>query len=299
MRKQLCEALINKASNTKTIFLTADLGFMALELLRNVMKERFINVGISEQNMISLSAGLSKENLNVWVYSIAPFIYARPFEQIRNDICFHNLPVKMIGNGGGYAYGVMGPTHHAIEDYGVLLTLPHMKVFVPAFNDDIHYVISIMNKIKQPSYLRMGYGEEPPGYKIPKYSQWRELIKGRKTVIIAIGPIAGSYIESILKINIQQRPSLWLVSELPIIFSKIPKKLISLLKKSAHLIVTEEHVDQGGLGMQILNCLTKNNISINKYTHLYAKAHHYKKYGSQKYLRKMSDLNPETLMSKI
>ena len=62
----------------------------------------------------------------MWIYSIAPFMYARPFEQIRNDICFHHLPVKLIGNGGGYGYGVMGPTHHAIDDYGALLTLPGM-----------------------------------------------------------------------------------------------------------------------------------------------------------------------------
>jgi len=171
MRKQLCEALIAKSVNTNMIFLTADLGFMALESLRNSMKKRFINVGISEQNMISLSAGLSKENLFVWVYSIAPFVYARPFEQIRNDICFHKLPVKLIGNGGGYAYGVMGPTHHALEDYGVLLTLPHMKIFVPAFNEDIFEIITIMAKIKQPSYLRMGYDEKPNGYKAPKYKR--------------------------------------------------------------------------------------------------------------------------------
>ena len=75
--------------------------------------------------------------LRPWVYSIAPFLYARAFEQIRNDIRMHKLPVVMVGNGGGYGYGVMGSTHHALEDYGCLLTLSNLKTFVPAFDEDV------------------------------------------------------------------------------------------------------------------------------------------------------------------
>src|SRR6516165_12065869 len=128
MRTPLCDALVTRSvQNKNMIFLTGDLGFMALEPLREAMGEGFVNAGVAEQNMITVAAALAAQNLEVWIYSIAPFMYARPFEQIRNDICFHNLPVKMIGNGGGYGYGVMGPTHHAIDDYGALLTLPGMS----------------------------------------------------------------------------------------------------------------------------------------------------------------------------
>ena len=74
------------------------------------MKDHFINVGVAEQNMISTAAGIAKTGLPTFVYSIAPFAYARPFEQIRNDVCLHNLPVTIVGNGGGYGYGVMGAT---------------------------------------------------------------------------------------------------------------------------------------------------------------------------------------------
>ena len=101
MRKQLCTALLVRSSNPDMVFLTGDLGFMALEPLRDCMGQRFINAGVAEQNMISVAAALAKQHLEVWVYSIAPFCYARPFEQIRNDICFHKLSVKLIGNGGG------------------------------------------------------------------------------------------------------------------------------------------------------------------------------------------------------
>ena len=141
MRKQLCDALISRASNPDVVFLTGDLGFMALEPLQSLMGERFINAGVAEQNMVSVAAALASLELEVWVYSIAPFLYARPFEQIRNDVAFHDLPVKLIGNGGGYGYGVMGPTHHAIDDYGVLLTLPNMSVYIPVFDEDIEAVV--------------------------------------------------------------------------------------------------------------------------------------------------------------
>ena len=121
MRVQFCDAMVARAVDERILFLTGDLGFMALEPLQSAMGSRFINAGVAEQNMISVAAGLAKQQFEVWAYSIAPFCYARPFEQIRNDIAFHALPVKLVGNGGGYGYGVMGPTHHAIEDYGVLL----------------------------------------------------------------------------------------------------------------------------------------------------------------------------------
>ena len=142
MRVQFCEAMVRRSVKPEVIFLTGDLGFMALEPLQEAMGERFINAGVAEQNMISVSAALARQGLEVWAYSIAPFCYARPFEQIRNDISFHNLPVNLVGNGGGYAYGVMGPTHHAIEDYGVLLCLPGMSVYVPVFDEDLPAVVA-------------------------------------------------------------------------------------------------------------------------------------------------------------
>src|SRR6185437_15512328 len=107
MRKQLCDSLVGRAQTSDMVFLTGDLGFMALEPLKAAMGDRFINAGVAEQNMVLVAAALAREGFDAWAYSIAPFCYARPFEQIRNDVCFHTLPVKLIGNGGGYGYGVM------------------------------------------------------------------------------------------------------------------------------------------------------------------------------------------------
>src|SRR5258708_16122325 len=102
MRKQLCHALAARAAKEDMVFLTGDLGFMALEPLREAMGERFINAGVAEQNMIGVAAALAAQDLEVWVYSIAPFVSARPFEHIPNHISFRHLPVNPTGNRGGY-----------------------------------------------------------------------------------------------------------------------------------------------------------------------------------------------------
>src|SRR5262245_50207953 len=111
MRNEIGKTMIKLANSHPIIFLTGDLGFMALEPLQEALGERFINAGVAEQNMVSVASGLALSGWQAWVYSIAPFCYARPFEQIRNDACLNQLPVKLIGNGGGYGYGVMGGTH--------------------------------------------------------------------------------------------------------------------------------------------------------------------------------------------
>lgn len=297
MRKQLCDALVARAVKPEMVFLTGDLGFMALEQLQSVMGQRFINAGVAEQNMISVAAGLARQNLEVWVYSIAPFCYARPFEQIRNDITFHNLPVKLIGNGGGYGYGVMGPTHHAIEDYGVLLALPNMSVYIPVFDEDMDVVIARAGISSRPAYIRMGRGEPPKGYKMPAYAPWRQLTYGRGPVVIAVGPLAGTYIEAFERLPAEYRPNLWIVSELPIEQNSLPAELLTQLENSSCLCVAEEHVRHGGFGSDLLLHLAEKNIVVRRFLHLYARAHHFDRYGSQNFLRRQSALDVDSMLA--
>jgi transketolase len=297
MRKQLCDALLARTSNPEMVFLTGDLGFMALEPLQEAMGSRFINAGVAEQNMISVAAALSKQNMEVWVYSIAPFCYARPFEQIRNDIAFHNLPVKLIGNGGGYGYGVMGPTHHAIEDYAVLLTLPDMTVFVPVFDEDMEAVVLNASDCGGPAYIRMGRGEAPAGYAIPAYEPWRQLIDGGGGVIIAVGPLAGSYIALLETLPFEARPNLWALSRLPIEQNPPPTKLVEQIESSEILCVAEEHVKRGGAGSELALYLLEGDIKVKHFIHKYALSHHYERYGSQTFLRRQSALDAESIIA--
>ncbi len=297
MRKQLCDALVARAARPEMVFLTGDLGFMALEPLQQALGPRFINAGVAEQNMVSVAAGLARQNLEVWVYSIAPFCYARPFEQIRNDITFHNLPVKLIGNGGGYGYGVMGPTHHAIEDYGVLLTLPNMSVYVPVFDEDMDAVIARAGASSRSAYIRMGRGEPPKGYTVPAYAPWRQLTGGSGPVVIVVGPLAGNYIEAFERKPIENRPNLWVVTELPIEHNPLPAELLNQLGKSKVLCVAEEHVRQGGFASELMLYLAEKNITVPRFRHLYARAHHFERYGSQNFLRKQSALDVDSMLA--
>jgi len=300
MRKQLCDALVARANQQQSmVFLTGDLGFMALEPLSDAMGKRFINAGVAEQNMISVAAAMSREGMEAWAYSIAPFCYARPFEQIRNDVAFHNLSVKLIGNGGGYGYGVMGATHHAIEDYGVLLTLPNMRAYVPVFDEDVEEVVSKAGDTAGPAYIRLGRGELPAGVSAPLYSPWRQLTSGGGLVMIVAGPIAGSYIAPLLQLPESIRPNLWVVSELPININLPPSQLIAQLSQYKKLLVIEEHVEQGGIASQLALWLLSQGIALEKFVHRCATKHHFESYGSQVFLRAKSSLDPVSIMNTI
>jgi transketolase len=299
MRTQLCDALVARSADPSMLFITGDLGFMALEPLQTAMGERFINGGVAEQNMMSVAAALARQKFDVWVYSIAPFCYARPFEQIRNDIAFHNLPVKLIGNGGGYGYGVMGPTHHAIEDYGVLLTLPKMTVFAPVFDEDVTEVVPLAGASASPAYLRLGRGEPPKGMRPPAYAPWRQLVSGNGPVVIAVGPLAGTYIEACAALDPDARPNLWAAAQMPVSATPPPEALIAQLANAPSLCVAEEHVAQGGFAAQLVLYCALNGIRIPKLATLAARSHTFDRYGSQRFLREKSGLDPASLLAAL
>lgn len=295
MRREFCNALVTHAANPDMVFLTGDLGFMALEPLRDALGKRFINAGVAEQNMLGVAAALAKQGFNAWVYSIAPFCYARAFEQIRNDIAFPGLPVKIVGNGGGYGYGVMGPTHHAIEDYAVLMSLPNMLTFIPAFDEDVEAVIAKAMRSENPVYLRLGRGEAPRDWAVPPYAPWRKLIDGGGPVVVAVGPVAGGYVQAISSMQHGARPSLWAASELPISEDGIPPELLRDVKRGRDLVIAEEHVAHGGFGSDFALHLMKQGLST-RLSHLSATRHVFDRYGSQNFLRTQSGLDVKSLL---
>ncbi len=146
-------ALMEK--DPRSAFLTGDLGYNALEKVAQAFGPRFLNVGVAEQNMMGVAAGMAMTGARPWAYSIAPFATYRCLEQIRNDICLHDLPVRVVGNGGGYTYGIMGSTHHALEDLGVLKPLPNMSLFFPCSNNHVAAAVAHMGELTGPSYLRL------------------------------------------------------------------------------------------------------------------------------------------------
>lgn len=299
MRDRFCAAMVDRSQSTSMVFLTGDLGFMALEPLRDALGPRFINGGVSEQNMFAVAAAMARTGLETWGYSIAPFAYARPFEQIRNDIAFHRLPVKIVGNGGGYGYGVMGPTHHAIEDYGVLLTLTGMQVCVPCFDEDVAAAVSTVGACDRPAYLRLGRGEAPDGFTAPPFAPWRRLTTGGGPLVVVVGPLVGSYLPMTLALPEAERPELWALSMLPIEDFPPPREFLARLAATDRVIVAEEHVRQGGAGSALSLWLATQGLAPRRFEHLHATAQLFDHYGSQTYLRRRSSLDPDSLAALV
>jgi transketolase len=295
MRKAFCSALVELAADPAFVFLTGDLGFQALEPLRDKMGERFINAGIAEQNMVSVAAGLAKEGLRPWVYSIAPFLYARAFEQIRNDVCLHGLPVILVGNGGGYGYGVMGGTHHAIEDYGTLLSLLGMRVYLPAFDCDVSETIRDLIRADHPAYLRLGVSEQPKWFSPPPFAAWRHLLKGVGPTVAIAGPLAGGILDAVRESGIPA--DVWLVSELPI--TDLPKEFLSSLRRSNYLMVIEEHVSAGGFGQMLAHQLLLDGAAPSQFVHRTALGYISGRYGSQRFHRAECGLDPASIVNEL
>ncbi len=282
MRSVFAEALVKlRTQKTDSIVLTGDLGFMALEPVRQAYGDRFINMGVAEQNMISFAAGLAHEGFLPWVYSIAPFLLLRPYEQIRNDVCLHNLPVKLAGNGGGYGYGIMGATHHTLEDIAVMRVLPNMKVFVPLTGDDVAAAVGQMAADRGPCYLRLNYGiktAEP----LPAFRQWRKLRAGGRGVVIGAGPVLGNILE------LDNDLEVWSVGILP--FVDLPEELIASVKRSGKMLTIEEHYGQCGLGEAVAGRLIGELDGKIAFRSLSAGGYPGGRYGSQRWHQAESGL---------
>jgi len=296
MRAAAAQALTQCCTRPDFVFLTGDLGFMALEPLREAAGSRFINAGVAEQNMVSVAAGLARGGLRPFVYSIAPFVYARPLEQIRNDVCHHHLSVCLIGNGGGYGYGVMGSTHHALEDYGILLTLLDMTVHVPAFAADVPEILGRILHAARPAYLRLGRDEKPPDLALPAYAPWRKLVRGLGATMVIVGPLAGPILREVAQLPLGLRPNVWVLSELPLTAATLPHELLADLAGSGHLFVLEEHVEHGGAGAMLAHALLSLGKAPKRFTHRHARGYPSGRYGSQGFHRKESGLDAESVV---
>ena len=162
MRTAFVRELETIMKNDRNAFLlTGDLGYSVFEKIKDQFPEQYINMGVSEQNMVGVSAGMALTGKNVFVYSIIPFIAFRPFEQVRNDICYQNLAVRLVGVGAGFSYSDAGFTHHAIDDYGVLMSLPNLTILSPSDPLEVIAHMKQLEQIKGPLYLRLGRNGDP------------------------------------------------------------------------------------------------------------------------------------------
>ena len=166
MRKAFMEELTMAVEAGRPIMLiVGDVGWGVVDEFAKRFPKNFINAGVAEQNMMSMAAGMASEGYHVFVYSIANFPTFRCAEQIRNDVAYHHLPVTIVASGGGLAYGSLGYSHHAVQDYALMRTMPGMLIAAPCDANETRACMRYLTEDPQPSYLRLGRGGEPEIHK--------------------------------------------------------------------------------------------------------------------------------------
>lgn len=295
------QVLIEMKKDKNIFFLTGDLGFNALEPIRDSFPDRFINVGIAEANMIGVASGLAMTGKKVIVYSIASFISLRCFEQIRTDVCYHNLDVKIFGAGGGYNYASHGVTHHTVEDLAIMRALPEMTVMNPAYVWEAEGATRTAIQSKGPTYMRLG--KSPAEHFEQK--KWKfevgkgyEVKKGEDIILISTGNIleivygAGQIIE-------QKTGKTVSVISMPTI-KPIDKKLILSKAKNAQSIFTfEEHSKIGGLGGSVSEFLIESGLQPKIFKRFGLPDNFIKSVGNRPFLLKKVGLDKNSISKTI
>jgi transketolase len=301
MRRAFIKTLLELAQKDKDIYLlTGDLGFSVFEEFKKKFPNRFINCGVAEQNLIGVAAGLALKGKKVFVYSIIPFITLRCLEQIRNDICLHNLNVKIVGVGAGFSYGAQGPTHHAIEDLGVMRSLANLTIFCPADPIETELVVKKMAKIKGPVYLRLGKSREENIYsKIFSFKTGKaNLVKeGKDIAIIGIGPIIKNAILATEELEKKLNISIKIISMTTL--KPLDRNIILKLAEEMRAIFTiEEHSLIGGLGSAVAEVLAESNSKI-IFKRIALPDNFCKEVGTQEYLREKNNLSVNAIKKNI
>ncbi len=300
MRTTFVKTLEKLAENDSSIFLlTGDLGFRLFDRFRDAYPQRFLDVGVAEANMVGVAAGLALSGKNVYCYSIATFLTTRCLEQIRIDLCYQNLNVKLIGVGAGWSYGLEGMTHHAIEDISIMRSLPNMTVVAPGDPLEAGAVITESAIYKGPLYIRLGRDNDPQVHKgIPNFKIGKGIIinKGSDLTIIATGTMLHAA-RIVLDILASKGLSATLISLHTI--KPLDVNLIQKCAKESKVIFTiEEHSIIGGLGSAVAEILMESG-----YRGLFRRIAIPDKYcsdiGGAEYLREKHGLTPETITNRI
>ncbi len=246
------------------VLLVGDIGFRVFDDFRDEFPDRFYNVGIAEANMIGVAAGLAMTGMKPVVYTIIPFLVMRAFEQIRVDLCIQNLPVILVGVGGGLSYDTLGPTHHAIEDLAIMRSLPNMQVLTPCDPQEVVMTFREGFSHTSPTYLRLGKGGEEnlltkKTIKDRVPGKINTIKTGRDILFICCGPILKETHKAIDILSSDYDCGLINIHSLK------PLDTQSLAEnfRNVNLIVTvEEHSIIGGVGSAIAEIIAQSNINV-------------------------------------
>lgn len=258
MRTAFINQLLEEARHNERVFLLiGDLGYHVVEPFAQEFPNRFMNVGIAEQNMAGVAAGLAMTGYNVYIYSIGNFPTLRCFEQIRNDIAYHKANVKVVSVGAGYAYGSLGATHQATEEIGALRTLPNMVVATPGDPVEARAVATISANYEGPMYIRLGKAGEKIAHAEDKLDlQIGDIVpvlqkEANKKAVIACGNILAS-----AKQQIENEQLPYDLYSVPFVKPLNKQCLQDIVAHHPYgLITIEEHQRSCGMGSAIVEQL--------------------------------------------
>lgn len=232
-------------------FLTADMGINLVEKIQNDYPDRFLNVGIAEQNLIGVASGLINSGFKVVAYTISNFLVHRCFEQLRNDISLHKKPIVMIGTSCGFDNAPLGPTHHIIDDWGYVKNLPGFNVYCPSNISYCDNLFSELINLKKSIYLRIPKG----GFdNINEKSDFQFLEKKSDNIFLTYGAL----VEELYPLYKEHNQSMLVFNKLhPIDKSKI----INILEKYKKVYIVEDHFSSNGLYDSICKLIVNYNVS--------------------------------------
>lgn len=288
------------ARNDERIFLiTPDIGYSVLEVFRDEFPERYLNVGVAEQNSVSIAAGMALSGLIPYVYTINPFVCMRPFEQIRLDVAYMNTNVRLVGVGGGFSYGAAGATHHTLEDIAIMRVLPNMTVICPGDPWEVDKAVIESVNYKGPIFLRLGKQGEPlindteAEYKIGKAIRIKE---GEDITLISTGntlEIANTVTDNLKNKNINSSlVSMHTVKPLD------KNAIIEILKKGKPVFTLEEHSLIGGLGSAVADIISQTEF--NPVFRMFGTEDKFSHYvGGHDYIREKFGLTSEKITENI
>lgn len=257
MRTAFIQQLCDLATQDERIWLVCgDLGYSVLEAFSDKFPQRYLNAGVAEQNMTGIAAGLALAGKTVFTYSIANFPVMRCLEQIRNDVCYHNLNVKIVAVGGGLAYGSHGYTHHGVEDLAVMSALPNLIVAAPADPIEARAITSILVAHPGPAYIRLGKAGEPVLHAADIRVELGKAIMvadGSDLTIISTGGMLGTVLkaaEQLRLLGIRAR-----IISMPFLCPLDTAAILDAAEQTGSILTVEEH-GPGGLGTVVAETLT-------------------------------------------
>jgi transketolase len=285
MRTTFLETLSELAERDARIWLvTGDLGYSVLEPFAARFPDRYLNVGVAEQNMTGVAAGLARCGKIPFTYSIANFPTLRCLEQIRNDVCYHEADVKVVAVGGGLAYGPQGYTHHGLEDLGIMRMMPGMTVVAPADPVETRLATRAIAAHPGPCYLRLGKAKEPvvhtsePDFRLGRAIPVRP---GRDVTLISTGGLLKAAVEAAGRLAAEGIDAA--VLSMPTLKPLDAEAILRAASATGHILTLEEHSITGGLGSAVAEVLAEAGEAV-RFRRYGVPGRIYHEIGSQAYL---------------